>query len=823
MELNNDGQLDIAIGRSRQEKRWLNKEMQWSAFVTKCLKTHRTAETYEDYMKSKPAKQDIIKDIGGFVGGVIVGGRRKATSIVQRQLLTLDLDFCDSVNDLWDLVLVIDKASCVYSTHKHCIDKPRLRLLMPLNRPVNPDEYEAISRKMAAHFNIEWFDPTTFQPSRLMYWPSTSIDGDFYSNVNDSEWLDADEVLAEYKDWQDSTQWPVSSKTKDKIRSNIKEQGDPLKKDGLVGAWCRTYTMEDVIDTHLSDVYIKSDMNDRYTYVNGSTANGLAIYDDKFAFSHHATDPISEKLCNAFDIVRLHKFAHLDEKHDPTMLGGKLPSFVAMSDFVSNDPATRRTIGAEKLAEAKDIFADDPNMKAREAAEGEDLDPDETDAWMEQMEVGRDGNYMATINNIVLILENDPGLKNAFKMNEFEHREELWRDLPWRKVDKYTMYMTDADASALRHYMELIYGITSVMKIEDALVVVLNRHKYHPVRDWLNSFEWDGKQRAETIFIRYLGADDNSYVRGITRKALLACVARIFEPGIKFDEMHITIGDQGIGKSTILRRLGNKWFSDSLTDVRGKDALEQLQGAWIIEFGELSAMKRAEIEHVKHFQRKQEDRFRVSYGRRVETFPRQCVFWGTTNIENPLKDMTGNRSFWPMSTDMDKATENVFARLDAEEVGQIWAEVMCWYIMGENLYLDNMLKIEAKAVAMLHLEIDERIGALQTYLDTPVPANWDDMNIFDRRAWLADDQAQITAKDSCKLREFISAAEVWCELLGGTMKDMSNYNMREVHGMMRRLDDWEFTKKQRRMGAAYGRQIVYKRSYLKPAVDELIE
>lgn len=810
MKLTYDGTLDIAVGRSREEKRWQNKEMLWSALVDKISTTHRTAETYEEYMKAKPAKQDIIKDIGGFVGGIINGGRRKATSIISRQLLTLDLDYPPSQEDFWDNVMLLDCAAASYSTHKHSIASPRLRLLIPLSRPVDPEEYEAIARKIASHVNIEWFDDTTYQPSRLMYWPSSSKNAEFYKNHVDAEWLDADSILAQYRDWQDSTQWPVSSRAKDKVRTAIKDQGDPLVKEGLIGAWCRTYTIEHVIATHLSDIYLKSDVDDRWTYINSTTANGLVAYDDKFAYSHHGTDPISEKLCNAFDLVRLHKFRHLDEKHDASMIGAKLPSFIAMSDYAGNDKATRRTIGEEKLADARDVF-DSVILTPAEKVYDE-LNKDDTvdaEAWMEEMEVDRSSNYLPTINNIVLILENDPGLKGCFRLNEFEHRETIAHDLPWRKIGKHETYMTDADAANLRHYMELIYGITAVLKIDDALTVVQRRHKYHPVRDYLTNAEWDGKERAETIFIRYLGAVDSDYMRGVSRKWLLACVTRIMEPGVKFDEIPVIIGDQGIGKSTIVRKLGGSWFSDSFTTVEGKDALEQLQGAWIIEMGELSAMRKADIEKVKHFTAKQEDRFRVAYGKRIENFPRQCTFIGTTNNENFLKDLTGNRRFWPIMTDMDKAILSVF-NITKKEVEQIWAEVMTWYLMGESLYLEGLLRIQAAAVAAKHMELDERLGALAEYLDILVPTVWNELSIYERRAFLQSSEEEHEEKGTV-LRKQICAAEVWCELLGGTMRDLSTFNTKDVHGLLRRISGWEFTDKYKRV-PNYGRQRVYIRT-----------
>lgn len=794
-----DGLLDIATGKSRTEKHWQNREMLWSSLVKKLSKTHRTAETYDDYMRSKSDRQDNIKDIGGFVGGIITGGRRKKGAVIHRQLVTLDIDFAASADELWENISLQTGAALLYSTHKHAPEKPRLRLLIPLSRPVNVDEYEAIARKIASWFDIEIFDPTTFQPTRLMYWPSTSKDGTYFFKFQDGPWQDSTEVLNMYDNWQDSLEWPVSINAKKKVRSAIEKQKDPLIKTGLIGAFCRTYTISEAIEKWLSNIYIKTDMEDRYTYMNGTTANGLVVYENKYAYSHHSTDPVAETLCNAWDLVRIHKFGHLDEKTDLSIPIIKYPSYLAMVDLASSDKQTRITIGEEKIIEAKETFITEEKLEIQKTEDNED--------WLGELEVDKNGNYLATINNVVLVMENDPGLKGCFRLNEFEHREEAAKDLPWRKINKRNTYITNTDLSNLRHYMETIYGVASVLKIDDAIAIVMYRHRYHPVHDYLNETEWDGIKRAETLWIDYLGAQDTPYVRTVSRKALLACVYRIMEPGCKFDEMLTTIGDQGIGKSTIIRRLGGKWFSDSFTSVQGNQAFEQLQGAWIIEMGELSAIKKAEVEQVKHFVAKQDDRYRVAYGKRVENFPRQCVFFPTTNAFHFLKDIE-NRRFWPVKTDQLMARYDIFTDLTKEVVAQVWAEVMTWYLCGEELYLDKNMKAIAKDIQASHVEIDERIGLIQTYLETPVPESWHTMTVYDRRAWLQSDTEEIKAKGT-EVRMQITAAEIWCEVLQGSMKDLNTWNTKEVHALIQRIPGWK--KGNMKRVPMYGRQWVYER------------
>lgn len=777
----NDGTLEIATGRSRRELSWKNREMQWSALVKKLSATHRTAETHAEYLSSKRIRQDEIKDIGGFVGGYLAGGRRKAGSVIHRQLITLDLD--TATGHVWDdFTLLYNNAAAIYSTHKHSPDAPRMRLIMPLDRTVQPDEYVAISRRIAGTLGIEMFDNTGFQPERLMYWPSTSSDGVYAFQYQDGPWLCADEVLASYRDWRDSSEWPVSERSYNIVQRAIKKQGDPLEKPGVVGAFCRTYSIADVIDSYLADVYDTCDVPDRYSYKEGSTAAGLVVYDDKYAYSHHGTDPVSGKLCNAFDLVRLHKFGLKDEDAREDTPINKMPSYLAMLELAAKDAAVRKQLGSERLAEAKSDFAE-------ALQELEDAGEVISDEWLAEMDVDRKGNYYSTVNNVVMILNNDPLLKGRIAYNSFEHRELALKDLPWRKVvTEGDRYLTDKDDAGLRHYLENVYGITGVLKIQDAIDMVLLKNSFHPIRDYLNRLEWDGQPRVDNLLVDYLGAADNDYTRAVSRKALVAAVARVFRPGIKFDYVLTLVGPQGIGKSTLLGKLGKSWYSDSFGTIQGKEAFEQIQGVWIVEMGELAGLRNAELETVKHFITKREDRYRVAYGRRVENFPRQCVLFGTTNNRGFLRDATGNRRFWPVDALQEERTKDVFGDLTEYEINQVWAEARDYYRQGEPLYLSAELEAVANAIQADHSEEDDRSGLVQKFLETPLPDNWEEMDIYQRRAYLQGDELQA---QGTKRRSKVTVAEIWCEALGGQHKEITRHNTKDLHIMMRKFAGWQ--------------------------------
>lgn len=232
--IKHNGELLISLGKSRFETAWKNKRILWSSLLARLSKSVETPETHAEYMKMSKEQQDRIKDIGGFVGGHLENGRRKTGSVLARQILTLDLDFPPA--DFWDTLmnnLEINSALAVYSTHKHSAGTPRFRLIMPLDREVTPDEYEAIARKIAEKVGIDLFDDSTFQPTRLMYWPSNSTGVEPFFNYYDAPFLSADAVLAEYPDWTDTSYWPESSRMTGIRKRQADKQGDPLEKKGM--------------------------------------------------------------------------------------------------------------------------------------------------------------------------------------------------------------------------------------------------------------------------------------------------------------------------------------------------------------------------------------------------------------------------------------------------------------------------------------------------------------------------------------------------------------------------------------------------------------
>lgn len=791
-KLKYDENLSIAVGLNVSSKVWKNTKTTWSNLVQKLATPVVTAETYKRFMSATKEEQSKIKDVGGFVGGFLTNGRRDKTNVLYRQLITLDIDFSHE-NFWWDFTMLFDCAAIIHSTHKSCAEKPRHRLIIPLDREVSQEEYQAIARKVAGDLNIDLFDPSTFDVNRLMFWPSVSSDAEYYFEYQDGPFLEANYILGLYNDWHDTSEWPTATDSTDVIMQAIKKQEDPEDKKSIIGVFCRTYTIQEAIETFLSDVYAPAGEG-RYTYINGSTAAGLIVYDDKFAYSHHGTDPAGGRLCNAFDLVRIHKFGHLDtgkEKEDKDK-----KSFKAMEEFASKDANTKKHIAEEKFAEAKFEFAEEAKAEV----------PEEYDtSWTQELDANTKGEYENSANNLNIIIEHDQFLKDVFKLNIFDNKRYVTRSLPWRKVDTVEP-LRDVDYSGVRNYIECVYGIVSSQKVDDALALEFERKKFHPIRDYIQAQKWDEKQRINTLLIDYFGADDNLYTRAAIRKMLVAAVARVFEPGVKFDIALILVGDQGTYKSTFIKKLGMDWFSDTFTTVQGKESFEQIQGAWLIEMAELSGLKKAEVESIKHYISKREDMFRPAYGRTVETYKRQCVFFGTTNNKDFLRDPTGNRRFMPIDVRPEYATKSVNDDLTQDEINQIWAEAYQLYLAKEPLYLVGDEDIIAKIEQHKHSEADERKGIIEEYLNTKFPDDWDKMDLYDRRRWLEDP----LSKNGTVQKDFVCIAEVWCECLGKDKTEMSRYNTREVNEILRSLPEWEAIASTKNF-PLYGKQKYYKR------------
>lgn len=773
-------ELAIAYGNNRQAKKWVNKTISYDDLKARLKVTIRTTESAEEYAKMSKAQRDSAKDHGGFVGGVLKGGRRKVDTVELRSMIALDGDRIDKAF-LDNYESNAPYASCLYTTHSSTPDHPRVRLVFPLKRDVTTEEFVAVSRYLAQMLGIDYFDECSYLPNQLMYWPSSPQNGVFVFKETDGDWLNPDDILTAHPEWTDPTRLPTSSRESKANQVKQKKVQDPLTKEGAVGLFNRVYfPVQKALETFLSDIYEPTDNENRWHLITSGSMAGVEIIEDKFVYSHHAKDPAYLHLCNAFDIVRVHKYGGLDDKE----------SFKAMCDFAMQQDEVKVAAANERLAEAEADFAD---------AGDED--------WKKKLHRSKNGALENSLHNIRLIMENDAYMKNI-RFNQLADGMEICGDVPWEHPAKF---WRDADDAQLICYVDASYGTFSQRNYDIAVTKAADDRSYHPIKDYFESLPvWDEIPRADTVLIDYLGAEDNAYVRAVTRKALCAAYMRIYYPGIKFDYIIVLNGEQGIGKSTLIAKLGMEWFADSLTlsDMNDKTAAEKLQGYWIYEIGEMAGMRKADLEKVKAFVSRCDDKYRASFGRRVTPHPRQCIFFGTTNSENGyLRDITGNRRFWSVCVPGNGRMKPW--NLTQETIDQIWAEVIVLADAGEDLFLSYELEEFAKKEQSEAMERDDREGLVARYLDMLLPETWDTMDVFQRREYVQDPDGPLNVKGTAR-REVVTNIEIWCECFGKAKEDIRPSDSYAIASIMTRLGEWERTTKSVRL-PIYGKQRVYQR------------
>ncbi len=786
-----DRQITISVGSSRRSVNWQPAQMLVSELWAKLKTPARSKETLAEYLNLKKQQQDDLKDSsGGFLGGTLNSPRRKANNVMGRDIITLDLDNIPAggTDNVLRRVEALGCGYCVYSTRKHQNAAPRLRVLFPLDRTVNADEYEPCARRMAEYIGLELADPTTFEVSRLMYWPSCCRDSQYVYIVADKPFLQADGLLATYADWRDVTQWPAVPGQQTFTKLAVK-QGDPEGKNGVIGAFCRTYDIHRAMDELLPGIYEPVDtMPGRYTYLGGSTTGGAVLYDNgKFLYSHHSTDPCSGRLVNAFDLVRLHRFSDKDDEAQQGTPTGKLPSYQAMREYAIGLPDVSALMVQEDFG---GLSTNSTNS---------------TEDWATKLTRNQNGDYQKTLSNLVLLLENLPELNGCARLDAFTRRICVSENLPWRGSQSESFWK-DPDTTELRVYMERWFKPSKV-DVNDAVEAIAQRKVFHSVQDYLTGLKWDGNQRAETILINQFGAADDSYVRAITRAFLVGAVKRIMQPGCKHDYMLVLVGRQGAKKSSFFNALGKGWFSDSITTFDGQKALEALQGKWIIEVPEMQALGKMEMDAIKAFITKQSDFYRAAYAHFPADNPRQCVLVGTTNNAECLRDTTGGRRFWPI--DIEVGTKRP---IPTEELGvtidQIWAEVLFWCRLGEKNYLTDEMEKEAGKRQEMHREANPWEDTIYNFLNTEIPTDWSSWPLEKRRIFW---EGNVSGDIPLKPRGRVCVVEIWREAFMKDEASLTPQYARAITNIINATGEWKKVGNAK-CGKPYGTRKAYEKA-----------
>ena len=396
------------------------------------------------------------------------------------------------------------------------------------------------------------------------------------------------------------------------------------------------------------------------------------------------------------------------------------------------------------------------------------------------------GEVQSTIANCVTVLQNDPLLAGAVRLNLLTERVDITQPMPWSRRGAA---LTDTDFKYILRRMEQ-YGLSTEKKVDAALSIVANENRYHPIREWLNSLCWDGRPRMRQALHHFLGAAEDDYTEEALRLFLLGAIHRVFQPGCKFEVMLCLVGGQGAGKSSFFRLLAGRdeWFTDDLKRLDDENVFRKLQGHWIIEMSEMIATANAKsIEEIKSFLSRQKETYKVPY----ETHPadrlRQCVFAGTTNRQDFLpRDRTGNRRFLPVPVDAEAAEVHILADEEAsrEYLEQLWAEAMEVYRSGKfTLAFSKQLQARLTEAQQDFMQEDTQAGSIYAFLE-----DFTGDRVCSKLLW-AEALGQHTIPASWETRAI-------CEIMNtgianGTLKGWRAYNSTKrysVYGLQR---GWE--------------------------------
>lgn len=848
MRASNDAvKLPVAFGR-KSLVRVRNKHVTWAELLERLSEPAVGSETLDEYLALGQAEQRDLKNVGWFIGGHCEDNYRTNRNIRQRSIVTLDLDFAtpELIDDFeMGLSPLCEFEFAIYSTRKHTREKPRLRVVIPLKRPVDAEAYSPLARLLTARLfpdsterSMGCSSGESYVLGQLMYLPSRSRDAEFVFLRNEGRLCDPGEVLEAFPTWRDHSTLPWSERREARSpRKSDRKAEDPTEKAGIIGAFCRQYPVERAIETFLPEVYLPGEggSKPRYTYAEGTTVNGAIVEDDGlFLYSHHGTDPCCNTLVNSWDLVRIHLFSHLDAEARPDTSPGKLPSFEAMVEMASGIPEVVQDM-AEANLDVASMFDDfgsaevdiddgpgddiDDLLGPAEPVDGPvgaDDDKKPSSEWLKELEIDKNGTIKSTLANVSLIIGHDPRLSRAVEFNEFTQelvtrtgvrsKIELLAQKPVQDKVNGDLWQ-DFHDRCVRMILESPrgkgkpgYGIkVSDRDVVSAVDLVGNRNAFHPVKEYFEKLRWDGKERLERLFIDFLCTPDTPYYREVARLTLLAAVTRVYEPGHKYDYMVIVEGLQGKRKSTFFNILAKNWFTEMNAGFDdAKKAVETTRGALIAEVAELSQFRKTEVTQIKAFVSRAADKVRLSYERREKVFPRQCIFVGTTNDDAYLRDTTGNRRFLPVKCELPGEVEIDTDRLK-READQLWAEAVVLYrrMRDEQPYGTLPLFLRDKASQrhalalqdsrMVETEEDAMIGLIQAWLDTPVRKS-----VVEGTAATSKFENHSDDADPEVLREETCAIEVWLELFEGTKESFTRGNQLKMGRTLRRVPGWEY-------------------------------
>lgn len=742
-----DRQIRLSIANTRYGP-WRVEQYSLTELYTRLSQPARGQACRAAYLALKKSEQDRLKDVGGFVGGALTDSVRMNGHVAGRDLITLDIDKLEP-GGAARVLRICDGLGCgyaVYSTRKHAPESPRLRVILPLSCEITAEEYEPAARRAAQIIDptMQMFDRTTFEPARLMYWPSVCSDGEYVFYYADKPLVDGRGLLSTF-DWKDVEKWPRCPDESAAIRRTAAKQQDPTEKEGIVGAFCRVYDIYGAMEKFLPGVYEPvANSDDRFTYVNGSTAGGAVVYEDgKFLYSHHATDPAGGQLCNAFDLVRLHLFGSQDNDVKPGTPTVKFPSWTAMTKLASSDPAVRD----QKISDrAEQIKRDFGPLIEQNAAQQQTAQP-AVPAPVAPATPAQSSAVDDVMKKLATLLEDG---KCKVTSGLVEAAMDAMGIRIGRNEITYTLQIEGMPAKYSQQEAANVLPIliSDFLRANDVnaapetvanyIPAVADANRFNPVSAWLRSVPWDGFDRWPIIYeILGITGDDCSRYRTYVHKWFLQSVAMGCNDDWNVrsaDGALVLQGPQGCGKTLFFRRMSGykDWFVEGASiDFSDKDTLIKSLGAWITELGELDSTLKREQVALKAFITSESDNIRAPYARASVRRVRHTSFCGTVNPKNFLRDETGSRRFWVVPVehiDVDK-----LLNLSPDTIHQIWVQAYCeWrsdmngyrltYAEREDLSHDNT---EFEATVMWQEEIEDLLDFdLPDEQCTEVTAAW---------------------------------------------------------------------------------------------------
>lgn len=754
--------ITFALGSGYNLGRAKNKSETLKKFADRFRKPAVSSEKRHEYLKLSDKRQAYLKGTNGwFMRAHVEKGKRTRNSIQPGDCITLDMDYCtpEYLKQLTDGEVCPGMFFFLHTTRSHTPENPRVRMVIPLKGQVPSEAYQKASRIIRTHIDPEgvYTDKVSFRVAQMMYFPTVSKDMEKYYTfyAQEGELWDWKQLVSDWEEVNGSADnlgnLPRVS-GEDELRDTDTEAEDPLSKSGPVGNFCRAYSITELVDGKdgdpgiLSGVYEPTEYHEgaisRMTYIHGSTSNGAVVYDDKFVYSHHGSDPAQDKTLNAYDLVRCHLYDELDERIDPDTPMGQRPSVKKMNEEIAKDPNYKAAVVEERY-DLEEMFANEDDQDWIESADEDDEinrllgdtpvdeknsaeeDDDISDllgvpvhtvvkpsvtrykrtfadkppkGWVaSELEMDKEGSAKSTLHNITTIITNDPRFFRKIAFNEFSNQVVLLSDLKTKsKVvppvicsdPENGMLWQDTYDLSIRAIIEAPNGKGKPgygFKVSDrdlvgGVKIAARNNSFHPIREEISRWRDLGRPEKpimDTFLQRHVGADDTAFTREAFKMMMVASIARVEDPGCKFDYAIILEGPQGVGKSTLIKLLyGEDNFGEIDVDLKDrKQVAEQIAGKWGLELPELSSFHKTDHNEAKHFMRRQDDDVRLSYDRSVTRLPRQCVFWGTTNDSKYLRDPTGNRSWWPVKCDGRMIDFAAVLR----ERDDLWAEAVAVY------------------------------------------------------------------------------------------------------------------------------------------------